>query len=283
MAQNVTLTARPMTQSAKRIKARTRSMRARPPKRLWTVITPESADYPTPTSGDANESRDGLLLCVPLRDGLKRRPGHFGRGALLRFCRGVFTMKRLFVLGCLAGAFAACNPDIPNTPPSTYVIALFDPSNGVAPSPNVLSTDTRTRLLAVPIPPGASPAQVEFVTDFLNKLDGFPRDTPARATFQGDLVPISVNASSVRILDLSAGGAPVAGAAASYVAAQSQIVIPPPATGWPNGHVIAVVLIAGPLGLQSTNGVPVVGSPTWALVRSKTPLVTCTTLFLPDG
>jgi len=192
-------------------------------------------------------------------------------------------MKRLVVLGCLAGVFAGCNPDIPNTPSSTYVTALFDPANGVAPSPNVLATDMRTGLLAVPIPPGASPAQAEFTTDFLNKLDGYPRDTPARATFDGDLVPTSVNASSVKILDLAAGGAPVAGTAASYVAAQKQIVIPPPANGWPNGHVIAVVLIAGPNGLQSANGVPVVGSPTWALVRSKTPLVTCTTLFQPDG
>lgn len=192
-------------------------------------------------------------------------------------------MKRLLVLGCLAGVFAGCNPDIPNTPSSTYVTALFDPANGVAPSPNVLATDMRTGLLAVPIPPGASPAQAEFTTDFLNKLDGYPRDTPARATFDGDLVPTSVNSSSVKILDLAAGGAPVAGTAASYVAAQKQIVIPPPASGWPNGHVIAVVLIAGPNGLQSTNGVPVVGSPTWALVRSKTPLVTCTTLFQPDG
>jgi hypothetical protein len=189
-------------------------------------------------------------------------------------------MKRPFLLGTLAIAFAACNPDIPQTAASQYVTALFDPANSIVPTPNSLATDPTTGLLKVPIASNASPAQAEFTTDFLNTLDGYPRDTPARATFDGALVPTSVNAGSVRVLDLANGGTPVAGAAPTYVASANQILIPPPSGSWPNGHTIAVVLIASSSGLQSAQGVPIIASATWSLVRGKTPLVTCT---VPDA
>src|SRR5216683_4918442 len=287
MAQKVTLTARPMTQSAKRIKPRTRSMVAPPPKRLCTVITPESADYPTPTSGDANVSRDGASSLRTPAGWSKKATGRFGRSALLRFRRGVFTMKRLVVLGCLAGVFAGCNPDIPNTPPSTYVIALFDPSNSVVPTPNLLAMDPRTGLLAVPLAPDASPAQAEFVA-FLNSLDGFPEDTPGKALFDSELDPSTVNLNNLRVFDLVAR-APIVGATVAYTAtpggslAKSQISILPPPSGWPASNIVGVALVGGSSGLRGSGGVQVVGSVVWGLVRSKTPLVTCTTLTLPDG
>jgi len=196
-------------------------------------------------------------------------------------------MKRLVVLGCLAGVFAGCNPDIPNTPPSTYVIALFDPSNSVVPTPNLLAMDPRTGLLAVPLAPDASPAQAEFVA-FLNSLDGFPEDTPGKALFDSELDPSTVNLNNLRVFDLVAR-APIVGVTVAYTAtpggslAKSQISILPPPSGWPASNIVGVALVGGSAGLKGTGGTQVVGSAAWGLVRSKTPLVTCMTLTLPDG
>jgi len=80
-----------------------------------------------------------------------------------RCSREVFTMKRLHVIGTLAAAFAACTPDIPQSTATHYVTALFDPSVSNVPTPNLLATDPKTGLLAVPLAPGASPAQADFV------------------------------------------------------------------------------------------------------------------------
>jgi hypothetical protein len=196
-------------------------------------------------------------------------------------------MKRLVVLGCLAGVFAGCNPDIPNTPPSTYVVALFDPSNSVVPTPNLLAMDPRTGLLAVPLAPDASPAQAEFVA-FLNSLDGFPEDTPGKALFDSELDPSTVNLNNLRVFDLVAR-APIVGATVAYTAtpggslAKSQISILPPPSGWPASNIVGVALVGGSAGLKGTGGAQVVGSVVWGLVRSKTPLVSCMALTLPDG
>jgi hypothetical protein len=200
-------------------------------------------------------------------------------------------MKRLFVMGMVAGAFAACTPDITQTPTSQYVTALFtpdpDPSKSVVPTPTILVLDPSTRLLAVPLAPGASPAQADFVA-FLNTLDGFPEDTPGKTTFDKPLAPASVNANSVQVFDLKAG-APVAGATAVYVPtpdnplSQGQISIVPPPSGWPGDTLLGVALIGGSSGLQGAQGEQVVGSAAWGLVRSSTPLVTCTALTLSDG
>jgi len=201
-------------------------------------------------------------------------------------------MKRLVVIGTLAAAFAACTPDIPQSTATHYVTALFDPSVSNVPTPNLLATDPKTGLLAVPLAPGASPAQADFVA-FLNSLDGFPEDTPGKALFDGPLLPSTVPSnisatSSIRIVDLTAA-APVAGASAAYsdmpgnFDAKSQISIAPPPTGWPTNHLIGIALIGGASGIQGAPNAPLVGSSAWALVRSSSSLVTCTTLTLPDG
>src|SRR5215472_15592981 len=202
---------------------------------------------------------------------------------LFRFSRGVFTMKRLVVVASLGAVFAACVADIPQTAQSTYVIALFDPSQSVVPTPTILAYDPVHKRLAVPIADTASPAQREFVT-FLNSLDGYPEDTPGKVSFSDNLVPASVNPNSVLILD-GTTGAPIAGATAVLDPTNAtQINIVPPATGWPAGKLIAVALIAGNNGLKAANGAPVVGSAVWGLVKSSSPLVTgCDTLLNPDG
>src|SRR5215472_551291 len=201
---------------------------------------------------------------------------------LFRFSRGVFTMKRLVVVASLGAVFAACVADIPQTAQSTYVIALFDPSQSVVPTPTILAYDPVNNRLAVPLADTASPAQREFVT-FLNSLDGYPEDTPGKVSFSDSLTPASVNANSVLIFD-GTTGAPIAGATAVLdPAGAKQISILPPPTGWPAGKVIAVALVAGDNGLKGSGGLPVVGSAVWGLVKSTSPLVTgCDTLLLPD-
>src|SRR5712664_1057165 len=205
--------------------------------------------------------------------------------------REVFTMKRLVVMGTLAGAFAACTPDIKQSPPSQYVTALFnpdpDPSKSVVPTPTSLVFNPRTRLLEVPLAPGASAAQTDFVA-FLNSLDGFPEDTPGKTVFDKLLAPDSVNANSVRVFD-TATGAPVVGATPVFVPLTSdpailgQIAIVPPPSGWPVGSFLGVALIGGSSGLRGAQNEQVVGSAVWGLVKSRTSLVTCTVLTLPDG
>jgi len=192
-------------------------------------------------------------------------------------------MKRLVVVASLGAVFAACVADIPQTAQSTYVIALFDPSQSVVPTPTILAVNPVTGRLAVPLSDNASPAQQEFVA-FLNSLEGYPEDTPGKVSFSAELVSASVNPNSVLILDARTG-APIPGATAVLdPAAPTQISILPPAMGWPAGKLIAVALVAGNNGLKAVNGLPVVGSAVWGLVKSPSPLVTgCDTPLLPDG
>jgi hypothetical protein len=204
-------------------------------------------------------------------------------------------MKRVLALGTLAAAFVACNPDIPQSIATSYVTALFDPANSNVPTPNLLATGSNG-LLNVPKGPNTSAAQSDFV-DFLNTLDGFPEDTPGKATFDSALAAGSVNTNSVLVVDLITGmrltGAkPVYSATPGSSGPQSQISILPPATGWPSSHLIGVALIAIDLtqphaadqpSLAGAQGANVVGSATWGLVRSKNSLLTCTTVYLPDG
>ena len=52
----------------------------------------------------------------------------------------------------------------------------------------------------------------------------------------------------------------------------NQIVVMPPATGWPRGHRIAIVLRDGTNGLRGAGGQPVVASPAFYFARSTTPI-----------
>src|SRR5262249_2248405 len=178
--------------------------------------------------------------------------------------------------------FAACVADIPQTAPGTYVIALFDPSQNVVPTPTILAYDPANRRLAVPLPEGPPPPQRGSVP-FLKPPRGYPRAPPGQVSFSDKLVPVSVNASTVLIFD-GTTGAPIAGATAVLdPVTATQISILPPPTGWPAGKLIAVALVAGNNGLKAASGVPVVGSAVWGLVKSSSPLVTgCDTPLLPD-
>jgi pimeloyl-ACP methyl ester carboxylesterase len=192
--------------------------------------------------------------------------------------------------------FSACDPKVDQVTPAVVITAQFDPSAAVpvVPTPNDLATNPKTGLLAITAPPGASAADKEFYK-YLDGLNGYPTSATAEAMFDGPLDPASVmSAGAVHVYDVTAGytkvtttpvysdttiGAdmmPMTGGAVS---------VPPPSGGWIPGHSYAVGLVGGASGLKgsmSTGSRQVVGSATWALLRSTKPLVTCQDLTSPS-
>lgn len=162
--------------------------------------------------------------------------------------------------------------------------AVFDPAASPprVPTPNDLAIDPTTGLVKAPVDPTASPAEQEFVRDYLNTLDGFPISAGATAQIAGGaLAAATVSPATVRVIDttdLLGGGTGATTATVAYVAASNRIAITPPATGWTKGHVYAVALYAGPAGLTNVDGVPLQASTAWALARSPGSLVTCSDL-----
>jgi hypothetical protein len=191
-------------------------------------------------------------------------------------------VKRLLSLVVVV-LFGACTPDVEKVPAPSVVVAEFEPgaSVPVVPLPNDLAKDPTTGKIVVPPSPTDTPAQKEFNTQYLGTLEGFPFESTASVRFTGPLDPASVNPQSVIGLDITAAPAPVPLAPVFDPAGQA-IVVPPPAGGWTRAHRYAIAVVAGPNGVRSTDGRPVVGSATWALVTSPTPIVTCADLTAPD-
>ncbi len=190
----------------------------------------------------------------------------------LLLCLGVKSLLPLLVL------LAACAPSIPQNPTPSVIVVQFDPGAAVpvVPTPNDLARDPSTGLVVVPKTPGETATQREFEDTYLQTLAGFPFESTALVTMNGDLDPTTVTAQSVLALDV-ANMTPVAIAPAYDQAARS-ISVTPTAGTWTRGHTYAVALVAGANGLRGAKGEPVVGSETWALVSSSTSLVTCTDL-----
>lgn len=189
----------------------------------------------------------------------------------------------------------ACNSHKPQPLP-VVVSPRFYPANNPpeVPLPNDLApTDPKTGLLSIVPDPSASEADRVLIS-YLNTLNGFPPSTAATVTFTGALDTNSISASSVRVLDVTPGApsgsaaTPVEGVDRVYTAQSDPdrpglLTLEPPLGGWLAGHTYAVALVGGSGGLQGAKGEPVVGTPTWALIRNEGSLVTCTDLTLPDG
>ena len=188
-------------------------------------------------------------------------------------------MRKLLPFLLLLGA---CAPDIAqNPPPGPAVVVEFDPGSmpPVVPAPNDLAINPTTHKIQIPITTGESAAQAEFNQNYLGTLDGFPFESTITVPVSGRLDPATVNDSNVVVLDVTDGittGSVVPGLVPTFDASKKAVVVPPPAGGWTRKHRYAGALIAGPIGrLHGPNGEPVIGSPTWALVSSATPLVDC--------
>jgi fermentation-respiration switch protein FrsA (DUF1100 family) len=195
-------------------------------------------------------------------------------------------MKKLWLAGALCVGASACTPDIAQDPPPDVVIAQFDPaaSPAVVPSPNDLAYDENTKRVNAPINPQAPLAEQEFTRDYLNTLNGFPVSAVATTKIV-DLDPATINAGTVRFIDLQAGTAlatPPVTPTIAYNPETDLLTIAPPATGWPKRGRYAVALIGGANGLKGVGGKPVVGSATWSFINSDESLVTCEELTAPD-
>jgi len=195
-------------------------------------------------------------------------------------------MKKLLLVGALTLGAAACAPEIAQDAPPDNVVAEFNPagSPAVVPIPTDLIIDPATGLVNAPIDPNAPAAQQEFTRDYLNTLNGFPTSTTA-STKIVDLDKTTVNTTSVRFIDLLQGtpiATPTVTPTIAYDEDTDQLVIAPPATGWPKGGRYAVALVGGANGLKGVDGKPVVGSTVWQLASLEKPLVTCEDLTAPD-
>lgn len=175
-----------------------------------------------------------------------------------------------------------------------FTQVAFDPARTtpgpLVPLPNDLAIDRTTGLVNAPIDPSYSAAYKEFITDYLNTLDGFPTSAVASVTVNGgDLDPASVTSDSVVVL---ADGAPVEGTVVSWNATNKTIQVAPPAGNWGKGKQLAVVVFgrlatdigadSPPAAVEAEGGGAVAASSIWAIVRSPSPLVDCTDLTSPD-
>jgi hypothetical protein len=187
----------------------------------------------------------------------------------------------------VAALVSACDPSIKQVANQSFAVtARFDPAQDppVVPTPNDLATDPKTALLNVPVPPGASEADQQFIA-YLNTLDGYPTSVTGNETFSGTLTSSSVNATNVRVYDVTATPMKITAGTPVYADAMdggSSISIPPPVGGWTPAHTYAIAMLGGTNGLKDSSGNTVVASPTWALLRSKGSLVTCTDLTSSD-
>jgi len=195
-------------------------------------------------------------------------------------------MKKLLLVGALTLGAASCAPEIAKDEAPDVVVADFNPagSPAVVPTPNDLAIDPATGLVNAPIDPSAPAAQQEFTRDYLNTLNGFPTSVTA-STKIVDLDKATVNTSSVRFIDLLKGtpiATPDVTPTIAYDEDTDQLVIAPPAAGWPKGGQYAVALVGGANGLKGVGGKPVVGSTVWQLASLEKSLVTCEDLTAPD-
>ncbi len=151
---------------------------------------------------------------------------------------------------------------------------VFDPSAAPprVPTPTDLVIDPATGKVKVPVPAGASPAYAEFISDYLNTLDGFPVSTPAVVEIAGQLDSASINANTVRVSVVSGpalSGAPTV----AFDAATARVTVAPPSGSWGKGRSIAIAVLGGSAGVRSTTGKPLAASQAFSFVRLSNSLV----------
>jgi len=196
-------------------------------------------------------------------------------------------MKRLLLLA-LAAAFTACSPDVPQNPGESdrLVVAEFDPAHSIIPLPNDLvflkPDGTMDGRLHAPVT-GGTDAQNEFNRDYLNLLDGFPMESTASVLFDKPIDISTVHlfpsaGATLAVFDIT-NGVPITNVNVSVADAHDgaqTLNISPQGGYWARGGRYGVMVLGGANGIKGAqSGQTVTGSPTWALVTSSTPLITC--------
>ncbi len=151
---------------------------------------------------------------------------------------------------------------------------VFDPSATPprVPTPTDLVINPATGRVTAPVPPGASPAYAEFITDYLNTLNGFPVASVASADVDGVVDPTSVSPNTVRVQVLT-GPALVGSPVVSFDSTTNRFNVAPPNGSWGKGRSIAVVVLGGPAGIRSLTGKPLVASQAFSFARLSNSLV----------
>lgn len=158
---------------------------------------------------------------------------------------------------------------------------VFDPAAIPArlPTPTDLALNPATGLVNAPIPAGASPAYAEFISDYLNTLNGFPVASTSVAELNGEVDPSSIDSNTVRVQVVS-GPALVGSPAIAFDSTTGRLSVTPPNGSWGKGRTIAVTVLGGPAGIRSRSGKPLVASQAFSFVKLSNTLVDaqCTTI-----
>ncbi|HEY1551103.1 MAG TPA: hypothetical protein VGG28_24910 [Kofleriaceae bacterium] len=203
------------------------------------------------------------------------------------------SRKLLAATASAAAAFAiaACQPSLPDTPPTAFVIAQFDPTTSAIPLPNDLVLEQSANSLCTPAAPDGSPAcaQAELIQSFKD-ANGFPSDQEVSVTVDFIETSFDANGSATNTapdLDLTTFTpntyfvwGQLAGAAAGELAME-----PIQATDyvkstdhgeltlhhkghlpWPTGS-IAVLIRGGDNGVMTTDKLPVNASQVFSLLE----------------
>ncbi|HEY1817252.1 MAG TPA: hypothetical protein VGG74_33125 [Kofleriaceae bacterium] len=109
-------------------------------------------------------------------------------------------MSRLLLVAAPALAvlaMAACKPDLPDTPPQTFVTAEFDPTTSSIPLPNDLVLLQPANSLCTPPAPDGSPAcaEAELIQSFKD-ANGFPSDQAVDVTVDFTETTFDANGSA---------------------------------------------------------------------------------------
>ncbi|MBM4386205.1 MAG: Ig-like domain-containing protein, partial [Deltaproteobacteria bacterium] len=121
--------------------------------------------------------------------------------------------SRIVISAAIASALFSCMPDIGKEEYLPRIHAEFDPASGTIPTPNDLLLDQKTGLVAIPTVEKDEdgndaalfpPAMTEFVTGYVNTLNGFVRESTLTATFSGDSVDANtLNGDNILIYDVT--------------------------------------------------------------------------------
>ena len=131
--------------------------------------------------------------------------------------------------------------------------------------------------VAAPVPAGASPAYAEFITEYLNTLNGFPVASTATAAVSGDINPTTVSSNTVRVVALQ-GGALTTAPTIVWDSTGKQVVVSPAGGSWGKSKLIAIAVLGGSGGVKDNSGKSVIASQVFAFARLENTLVDCVTL-----
>ena len=174
------------------------------------------------------------------------------------------TISLLSVLACQTEEILVQTP---------VIVAQFDPTNGLIPTPNDLLVDRDTGLIAIPIDESTyeekSAAEIE-VMRVLNTREAWSTRTEAKLTFSGALDPASVDSTTLQVFEAAPGLGfePVdALLRLEPIEAPTTVVVEVPEGGWTPGAQIIVAALGGDKGLRGINAEPVVADAAFWFLR----------------